>query len=57
MNLMEIKPMTDIKMYNLMYKGTIINNKPMSYSAAEEFRNNTTMNYGYIPEIVEVKNG
>ncbi len=49
--------MTDIKMYNLMYKGTIINNKPMSYSAAEEFRNNTTMNYGYIPEIVEVKNG
>ncbi len=43
-----------MKKFNLVYKGIILNNKPMTETAAKKEVSNIIMNYGYKAQIVEI---
>jgi len=51
------KPQPNVeKLYNINYKGIQLNKKPMSWSKAQDYQNETIRNYGYCPNIKEHRN-
>jgi hypothetical protein len=43
-----------MRTFNLVYKGIILNNKPLTEAAAKKEVANIIMNYGYKAQIVEI---
>jgi hypothetical protein len=43
-----------MRTFNIVYKGIILNNKPLTEAAAKKEVANIIMNYGYKAQIVEI---
>lgn len=53
-NLKNFKKLQIMKNFNLVYKGIILNSKPMTEAEAKKQVSSIIMNHGYKPQIVEI---
>jgi|688.fasta_scaffold1303365_2 hypothetical protein len=44
-----------MKKYNLIYKGVLLNKKPLTEEEAKNQQSLIIITYGYKPEIIEIK--